>query len=69
MVPKGANVKWELQDKTLQGKVQETYPEEVRLTLDDGVVIKHGTPKDRVLFIMDDAGKKYLRLESEVERV
>lgn len=69
MVPKGANVKWKAQDKTLQGMVQETYPEEVSLTLEEGVVSKHGTPKDRVLFILDDTGKKYLRLESEVERV
>jgi len=67
-VTKGTYVTWEDDHEKRSGMVQETYPEDVTLTLDERETSRHGTPKDRALFIVDDAGKKYLKLESEVDR-
>ena len=69
MIAKGTRISWKEGDQTLQGQVQESYPEDVQLTLQNSVVSRHGTPKDQALFILGDDGDKYLRLESEVEKL
>lgn len=68
MIAKGTYVKWKEQDQEISGMIQESYPEDVKLTLDDREMSRHGSPKDQALFILDDDGNKYLKLESEVEK-
>lgn len=68
MLTKGTYVKWIDQGQERSGMVQESYPEKVNFVLIDGKLSRQGTQKDPVLFILDDEGNKYLRLESEVEK-
>jgi len=68
IVTKGTYVTWEDDNEKRSGMVQETYPEDVTLTLNEREMSRHGTPKDRALFILDEAGNKYLKLESEVAK-
>ena len=68
MLAKGTHVKWKEEKQEHSGMVQESYPEDVKMTLMNSEVSRHGSPGDQALFIMDDKGNKYLRLESEVEK-
>ena len=69
MIQKGSTVKWKWGNGTAQGKVQETYSEEVTKTIKGSKIIKKGESGNKALLIEQEDGDQVLKLESEVEKV
>ncbi|OAV45417.1 DUF2945 domain-containing protein [Lewinella sp. 4G2] len=69
MIRKGTNVKWTWGSGTAEGKVEETFKEEVSRTIKGNQVTRHGEKGNKALLIKTGEGDKALKLESEVERV
>ena len=69
MIQKGSTVKWQWGNGTAQGKVQETYSEEVTKTIKGSEITKKGESGNKALLIEQEDGDQVLKLESEVEKV
>lgn len=68
MIKTGTKVKWNWGNGTAEGKVVETYTEEVSKTIDGNEVTRKGEEGNKALFIEQEDGQKVLKSESEVER-
>ncbi|WBL24774.1 DUF2945 domain-containing protein [Zunongwangia sp. HGR-M22] len=68
MIQKGSNVKWEWGNGTAEGKVTETYTEEVTKTIDGNEITRKGEQGNKALLIEQEDGSKVLKLEKEVEK-
>ncbi|WBL23280.1 DUF2945 domain-containing protein [Zunongwangia sp. HRR-M8] len=68
MIQKGSNVKWEWGNGTAEGKVTETYTEEVTKTIDGSEITRKGEQGNKALLIEQKDGSKVLKLEKEVEK-
>ena len=68
MIQKGSTVKWEWGNGSAQGKVKETYSEEVTKTIDGNEVTRKGEQGNKALLIEQDDGSQVLKLEEEVEK-
>ena len=68
MIQKGSNVKWDWGNGTAEGKVTETYTEEVTKTIDGSEITRKGEQGNKALFIEQEDGSKVLKLEKEVEK-
>ena len=69
MIQKGTQVKWKWGDEMAEGKVIETYTEEVTKTIKGNEVTRKGESGNKALYIKQDDGDKVLKSENEVERV
>mgnify|MGYP003149467616 CR=1 FL=1 len=68
MIQKGSNVQWKWGQGIAQGKVQETYAEEVTRTLGGSKVTRLGAQGNKALLIEQQDGSQVLKLESEVKK-
>ena len=68
MIQKGSTVKWKWGNGSAQGKVQETYSEEVTKTIKGSKITKKGESGNKALLIEQEDGDQVLKLESEVEK-
>ena len=69
MIQKGSTVEWKWGNSTAQGKVQETYSEEVTKTIKGSKITKKGESGNKALLIEQEDGDQVLKLETEVEKV
>ena len=69
MIQKGSQVRWKWGNGEAEGKVKETYTEEVTKTIDGSEITRHGESGNKALLIEQDDGSQVLKLESEVEKV
>ncbi len=68
MIQKGSVVQWNWGNGTAEGKVIETYAEEVEKQIKGQSVKRIGEKNNKALYIEQDDGSKVLKLESEVEK-
>ena len=68
MIQKGSNVSWKWGNGQAEGKVKETYSEEVTKTIDGSEITRKGEEGNKALLIEQDDGSQVLKLESEVEK-
>ncbi len=66
MIRKGTEVKWEWGSSEAEGKVIETFTEEVTKTIKGSEVTRNGEKGNKALLIEQEGGDKVLKLESEV---
>ncbi|WP_209404129.1 DUF2945 domain-containing protein [Pseudozobellia sp. WGM2] len=69
MIKEGSIVKWKWGSGTAQGKVEESYAEEISKTIKGNKVTRKGEEGNKALYIKQDDGDYVLKSESEVERV
>lgn len=69
MIQEGSTVKWKWGNGETQGKVVESYSEEVTKTIDGSEITRKGESGNKALFIEQEDGAKVLKLESEVDKV
>lgn len=69
MIQKGSAVRWKWGNGTAEGKVKETYSEDVTKTIKGSKITRHGEPSNKALLIEQEDGDEVLKLESEVEKV
>ena len=69
MIQKGSTVRWKWGNGSAEGKVKETYSEEVTKTIKGNKVTRHGESGNKALLIEQEDGDEVLKLESEVEKV
>ena len=68
MIRKGTNVKWKWGSGEAEGKVLETFSEEVHKTIKGSKITRKGTSENKALLIEQKDGDHVLKLESEVEK-
>ena len=68
MIRTGSTVKWSWGNGEAQGKVKETFTEEVTRTIKGNKVTRHGESGNKALLIEQEDGDRVLKLESEVEK-
>jgi hypothetical protein len=68
MIRQGSHVKWKWGNGTAEGKVEQTFSEEITRTIDGNEVTKKGESGNKALLIKQDDGGQVLKLESEVEK-
>lgn len=68
MIKKGSEIKWQWGSGNAEGKVIETYDNEVTKTIEGTDVTRKGETGNKALYIEVKGGGKALKLESEVER-
>lgn len=68
MIQKGSVVKWKWGNGSAEGKVIETYTEEVTKQIKGESVKRKGEKNNKALYIEQDDGSKVLKLESEVDK-
>ncbi len=66
MIRKGTEVKWKWGSGEAEGKVIETFTEEVTKTIKGSEVTRNGEKGNKALLIEQEDGDKVLKLESEV---
>lgn len=69
MIKVGSRVKWQLGSDVTEGKVIETYTDEITKTLRGSVITRKGRKNNKALLIEQFDGTKVLKLEEEVEKV
>lgn len=69
MIRIGSKVSWKWGTGTAEGKVEETFTEEVTRTLKGTEVTRKGEPGNKALLISQEDGTMVLKLESEVEKI
>ena len=69
MIQKGSQVRWKWGNGEAEGKVKETYTEEITKIIDGSEITRHGESGNKALLIEQDDGSQILKLESEVEKV
>ncbi|SDK73159.1 hypothetical protein SAMN05421823_103403 [Catalinimonas alkaloidigena] len=68
-IQKGSHVKWKWGSSYAEGKVVETYAEEVTKTIKGKEITRKGESGNKALFIAQEDGDHVLKLEQEVEKV
>ena len=68
MIRTGSTVKWSWGNGEAQGKVKETFTEEVTRTIKGNKVTRNGESGNKALLIEQEDGDRVLKLESEVEK-
>lgn len=66
MIRKGSKVTWKWGNGTAEGKVTETFTEEITRTIEGNEVTRKGEPGNKALLIEQEDGGRVLKLESEV---
>jgi len=69
MIREGSVVKWKWGNGYAEGKVVETYSEEITKQIKDAEVTRNGSENNKALYIEQEDGSKVLKLEQEVEHV
>ncbi len=68
MIRKGTKVNWKWGSGTGEGKVIETFQEEITKTLKGSKITRKGEKGNKALLIELEDGDQVLKLESEVEK-
>ncbi len=68
MIQKGSTVRWKWGNGSAEGKVTETYSEEVTKTIKGSKITRKGESGNKALLIEQEDGDEVLKLESEVEK-
>ncbi len=68
MIQKGSTVRWKWGNGSAEGKVKETFSEEVTKTIKGSEVTRKGESGNKALLIEQEDGDEVLKLESEVEK-
>ena len=68
MIQKGSTVRWKWGNGSAEGKVKETFSEEVTKTIKGNKVTRKGEQGNKALLIEQKDGDEVLKLESEVEK-
>lgn len=68
MIRTGSKVSWKWGNGTAEGKVTETYSEEVTKTIKGNEVTRKGESGNKALLIEQEDGSQVLKLESEVDK-
>ncbi len=68
MIQKGSKVKWKWGNGEAQGKVTESFTEEVTKTIDGSEITRKGESGNKALLIEQEDGSQVLKLESEVDK-
>lgn len=68
MIKTGSKVKWKWGNGEAEGKVLQTYTEEITKTIKGSVITRKGQKNNKALLIEQEDGSKVLKLEQEVER-
>lgn len=68
MIKKGTKVTWKWRSGTAEGKVVETYQEEITKTIKGSKITRKGEKGNKALLIEQEDGDQVLKLESEVEK-
>lgn len=68
MIRTGSKVSWKWGNGSAEGKVKETFTEEVTRTLKGSEVTRKGEPGNKALLIEQEDGDRVLKLESEVSK-
>jgi len=69
MIKKGTKVEWNWGSGTAEGKVIETYTEEISKTIKGTKVTRNGESGNKALLIEQEDGDHVLKSESEVKRI
>ena len=69
MIQKGSTVRWKWGNGSAEGKVKETFSEEVTKTIKGNKITRKGENGNKALLIEQEDGDEVLKLESEVEKV
>ena len=69
MIREGSIVSWKWGNGIAEGKVIETYTQEVTKTIEASKITRKGEKGNKALFIEQEDGGKVLKLESEVSRI
>lgn len=64
---KGTTVTWKYGTGTATGKIEETHKETVTRKLQGADIVRHGTPDNPALLIVQENGDRVLKLQSEVK--
>lgn len=68
MIKKGTKVKWKWGSGEAQGKVLETFTDEIHKTIKGAKITRKGTRDNKAILIEQEDGDQVLKLESEVEK-
>jgi hypothetical protein len=68
MIKRGSKVKWKWGNGVAEGKVIQTFTEEVTKTIKGTVITRKGQKNNKALLIEQEDGEKVLKLEQEVEK-
>ncbi|MGB3777475.1 MAG: DUF2945 domain-containing protein [Tunicatimonas sp.] len=68
MIQKGSTVRWKWGNGSAEGKVKETFSEEVTKTIKGSKITRKGESGNKALLIEQEDGDEVLKLESEVEK-
>ncbi|MGB3584997.1 MAG: DUF2945 domain-containing protein [Tunicatimonas sp.] len=68
MIQKGSQVKWQWGNGEAQGKVTESFTEEITRTIDGSEITRKGESGNKALLIEQEDGSQVLKLESEVDK-
>jgi len=68
MIRKESKVKWKWGNGEAEGKVVETYDENITRTIKGNVVTRNGESGNKALYIETEDGDNVLKLESEVSK-
>ncbi len=68
MIRTGSKVSWKWGNGSAEGKVKETFTEEVTRTLKGSEVTRKGESGNKALLIEQEDGDRVLKLESEVSK-
>ena len=68
MIRKGSKVSWKWGNGSAEGKVKETFTEEVTRTIKGNEVTRKGESGNKALLIEQEDGGRVLKLESEVSK-
>ena len=69
MIQKGSKVSWKWGSGSAEGKVVETYSEEISKTIKGSTITRKGEENNRALYIKQEDGDTVLKLESEVKHI
>jgi len=69
MIREGSLVKWKWGNGYAEGKVIETYSEEVTKQIKGSNITRKGSSDNKALFIEQEDGSKVLKLEQEIEHI
>jgi hypothetical protein len=69
MIRKGSQVKWKWGKGTAEGKVLETFEEEVTKTIKGSEITRKGEKGNKALLLEQVDGDLVLKLESEIEKM
>ena len=68
MIRKGSEVTWKWGNGDAEGKVIETFSEEITKTIKGSKITRKGEKGNKALYIEQNDGDKVLKLESEVTK-